>query len=262
MKTGPVPRDELLRLLVEDERADEVGGQQVGRELDAREGRVEPARERLDRERLGEAGHALDQQVAVGEEADHQPLDERVLADDHLAHLGQEGADGERLLADALRERGRVEARGGRGRDGVLVVIVSRFPSRRLSPGIAVCGSGRTSGRGAGTAPRSSGSLSEQAGCRGVPNLVERGPGRQESARRGYPRRMKASRASPRGRRGGGRRGSRRPGLARRPRRRRKPTPTPTASPAPTPAPTPCRPRARAAEGGRLVPALRGRART
>ena len=43
--------------------------------------------ERLDRQRLGQAGHALEQHVAAGEQADEHPLEHRVLADDHPLDL-------------------------------------------------------------------------------------------------------------------------------------------------------------------------------
>ena len=69
--------DELLRLRVEDERPDEVRREEVRGELDPRERGVEAAGERPHRERLGEAGHPLEENVAVGEEPDHEPLDHR-----------------------------------------------------------------------------------------------------------------------------------------------------------------------------------------
>ena len=43
--------------------------------------------ERLDRERLGEPGHAFDQQVPLRENRDQHPLEEVVLADDDLLDL-------------------------------------------------------------------------------------------------------------------------------------------------------------------------------
>ena len=76
---------------MEDERADEVGGEQVGGELDPGEGGVEPPGQRPDGEGLGEARHALEQEVPVGEEADDEALHEGVLADDDLPDLGHEG---------------------------------------------------------------------------------------------------------------------------------------------------------------------------
>ena len=70
--------------------ADDVGRHEVGRELDAR-ANVPPTtrRQRLDRERLGEAGHAFEQAVAAGEQAHHHPLDHAVLADDDPLDLEQ-----------------------------------------------------------------------------------------------------------------------------------------------------------------------------
>ena len=73
---------ELPGRRIVDLRADHVGGQQVRRELDALERRVDRLGERSHRERLGQPGHALEQHVAAGEQADQQPVDHVVLADD------------------------------------------------------------------------------------------------------------------------------------------------------------------------------------
>ena len=43
--------------------------------------------ERLDGHRLGQAGHALDEEMAPGEERDDHPLEQVVLADDDLLDL-------------------------------------------------------------------------------------------------------------------------------------------------------------------------------
>ena len=69
MKTGPGRNDELLRLLIEDVRAEEIGRHQVGRELDAAEAAAEQARQREREQRLAGAGHAFEQHVAAGERA-------------------------------------------------------------------------------------------------------------------------------------------------------------------------------------------------
>ena len=71
----------------EDAGADEVGGDEVGRELHAPERAAEHAGERADGQGLGQAGNALEQHVTLGEERDEQPLEHRVLADDHPLHL-------------------------------------------------------------------------------------------------------------------------------------------------------------------------------
>ena len=83
----PERRRELARALVVDAGADEVGGHEVGRELDALELPADGIGERLDRQRLGETGHALDEHVAAGEERDGQPFEQLVLPDDDLLHL-------------------------------------------------------------------------------------------------------------------------------------------------------------------------------
>ena len=65
--------------------------------MDALELNAQGGAERLDEEGLGEAGHALEQHMAVGEEGDEQALDDGILADDSLADfcaefLGPSGA--------------------------------------------------------------------------------------------------------------------------------------------------------------------------
>ncbi len=87
---------ELARLLVVDARAHQVGGHQVGRELDALEAAAHGARQGLDGERLGQPGHAFDQQVALGQQRHQHAFQETVLADDDT--LG--------LVEDALHQRG------------------------------------------------------------------------------------------------------------------------------------------------------------
>ncbi len=73
---------ELLLALPVDAGTDDVGGHQVGRELDARERPADHPREGLHGQRLGHAGNTLEQDVALGQQADQHPLHELVLADD------------------------------------------------------------------------------------------------------------------------------------------------------------------------------------
>jgi hypothetical protein len=89
---------ELAGLLVVDARADQIGGHEVGRELDAAERAVDRARQRLDRQRLGEPWHTFDQKVTVGEDRDQHALQKVILADDDLLHF----------IENALHRRGRV----------------------------------------------------------------------------------------------------------------------------------------------------------
>ena len=73
---------------------DEVARHEVRGELDPPERGVEDVGEGLDREGLGEARDALEEEVAAGEEGDEHPLEHRVLADDHPADLVQDGLGG------------------------------------------------------------------------------------------------------------------------------------------------------------------------
>ncbi len=78
---------ELLLALPVDAGADDVGRHQVGGELDAGERAADHPGEGLHRERLGHAGHTLEKQVSLGEQADEHPLDQQVLADDDALDL-------------------------------------------------------------------------------------------------------------------------------------------------------------------------------
>ena len=91
--------DAAAALLDQDVRARDVGRHQVGRELDPVEGAVDDVAEGPDEHRLAEAGDALEEHVAVREQADERVANELLLADDDLADLGLDapGAFGERL---------------------------------------------------------------------------------------------------------------------------------------------------------------------
>ena len=99
MKTGPSSVSNVPGVRAVDARADEVGRHEVGRELDALERAAEHARGGADRERLGQAGDALDQQVPAGEQADEHALEHLILPGDHALHLEQGSLD--RLTAFA-----------------------------------------------------------------------------------------------------------------------------------------------------------------
>ena len=119
----PRPELEHLLLLVEDRHAEDVGGQQVGRELHAREARADRGRERLRERRLAGAGEILEQHVAAGGEGGEQPPHALVLAAHHLADVGGDAV--EERLGVARGEVGRGEhvhddgilARAGGGRE-------------------------------------------------------------------------------------------------------------------------------------------------
>jgi hypothetical protein len=108
---------------VVDRGAGDVGRQQIRRELDALEGGGDGLARGLDRQRLGQARHALDQAVAVGQEADQDPLDHLGLADHDLADLGDDvveepalALDLEVEIADRAVAAGRRQGRGHVGR--------------------------------------------------------------------------------------------------------------------------------------------------
>ena len=79
---------EVAGLGVEDRDPGDVGGQQVGGELDPAYGAVDRAAESLGQHRLADPGHVLDQQVALGEQHDQGQVDRAPLAlDDALDRL-------------------------------------------------------------------------------------------------------------------------------------------------------------------------------
>ena len=73
------------RGLVEDLRAEDVGRQEVDRELHAAELQVDGPGHGADQQRLGQSGHALQEQVSAGEQRDQHALDHLFLTDDDLA---------------------------------------------------------------------------------------------------------------------------------------------------------------------------------
>ncbi len=62
-------------------------GSKIGRELQTLETGLNGRRQRFDGERLGQAGHAFEQDVTVGEQAEEQPIDEIFLPDHDVADL-------------------------------------------------------------------------------------------------------------------------------------------------------------------------------
>jgi len=87
---------------VVDDGAYEVGRQEVGRELDARELGVDGVTQRADRQRLGQAGYTFEQHVAARQQADEDALDHVLLTDDDLADLVHEAVGEGALLGHEL----------------------------------------------------------------------------------------------------------------------------------------------------------------
>jgi len=77
---------------------DQVGRQQVRRELNPLEPRRQGLRQGLDRRRFGQARHAFEQNVPVRQQAHQQPGDHLLLPDDGLAQLAVQPLDQLRLL--------------------------------------------------------------------------------------------------------------------------------------------------------------------
>ena len=101
---------ELLPGRPPDAGADDVGGHQVGGELDAAERSSDDPGQGRHGQRLGQARDALDEAVTSGEQAEHRPLDHAVLADDDPLHL-EEGVFEQRGAVVV----GRLAGRGGVG---------------------------------------------------------------------------------------------------------------------------------------------------
>ncbi len=83
----PLVQREGARRHVEDVGADDVGGHQVGRALHALELQAHDARERADRQRLGQARNAFEQRVPAADDRQQQQVDHLGLPDDDLGEL-------------------------------------------------------------------------------------------------------------------------------------------------------------------------------
>ena len=107
-RTGPGRNSKSPRLLVVDGDAGDVGGQEVGRELDAAERAAAGAGEAAREHRLADAGDVLDQQVAAAHQDHHGKLHLGALADDDPLYVidealgGSPGIQTGRLASGAL----------------------------------------------------------------------------------------------------------------------------------------------------------------
>ena len=103
------------RILVDDLRARDVAGHQVGRELNARELQVQSLGQGRDGQRLCQARHADRQAMPPGECADEHLLDHLVLADNDLVNLADQclaglGNPADGFFGTHLGGRGRHQA--------------------------------------------------------------------------------------------------------------------------------------------------------
>jgi hypothetical protein len=88
-----LPRAGLL-VFLDHLRAGDVRGHQIGRELNPVVRKIECIGQRVDHERLGEPGNSDQKAVPAREDRDQEFLEDRVLPDDHLAHLSLELGEG------------------------------------------------------------------------------------------------------------------------------------------------------------------------
>ena len=88
----PFDQREFVALKVENVGAGDIGGHQIGRELDAVELAAEDARESARQQRLGHAGHAFDERV-LSQDDDERLADHVLLADNDFAKLGCDAFD-------------------------------------------------------------------------------------------------------------------------------------------------------------------------
>ena len=101
-KIGPLRVRNAPSLGHVDHRADQVGRQQVGGELDPLEAGREGLGQRLDGRGLGQPRHALQEDMPVGKQPHQQAGNHLLLPDDRLAQFGLEAMDQVRLFRDAV----------------------------------------------------------------------------------------------------------------------------------------------------------------
>ena len=122
----PRAKHEVTAALVVDKRARDVGGHQVGGELDALE--IEPRHrgERARHQRLGQARNVFDQHVAIGEDR-HQDQGEHItLADDCPLYFADDpvGQSGDLFKREGLHRAPQLLHRRAHRRDRCLLHAV------------------------------------------------------------------------------------------------------------------------------------------
>ena len=118
-RTCRLPRG---RVVLDDLGAEDVGRHEVRRELNAAELEVHRVGERLDEQRLREAGHAAQQTVAAGEETGQNLAAHLLLADDDATDLVVEARDQRRGFVKG--EQGRRWMRRWRAESSCLHIVV------------------------------------------------------------------------------------------------------------------------------------------
>ena len=78
---------EFAAARIVNQRADQVGRQQVGRELQTLKAGLNAGGQRFHGQRFGQAGNAFEQDVPVGQQAEQQPIDQILLPDHDMPDL-------------------------------------------------------------------------------------------------------------------------------------------------------------------------------
>ena len=86
----PEVRDEPAILRLKDHRADHVARQQIRGELDPLEAQAEGGAKAAHQEGFGEAGHALEQDVSIGQQRHQESFNNRGLTNHGATDLGRD----------------------------------------------------------------------------------------------------------------------------------------------------------------------------
>ena len=97
-------------------RADDVGRQHVRRELNALELRLNGGSESLERKRFRQTRDAFEQDMAVADQPDHEPVDQMFLADNDASHLLPQWLHPRGRLLHGFVDRLHARVRAGRSR--------------------------------------------------------------------------------------------------------------------------------------------------
>ena len=104
---------ELLGLLVVNQRAHNVGREEVRRELNAAKVACNGVAQAFDGQGFGQSWDTFQQDVSVGQKANQQTVDHACLSHDGSAHFRPDGVDKLTFLRDACIQR--LDVRGARG---------------------------------------------------------------------------------------------------------------------------------------------------
>src|ERR1700684_3682838 len=115
VKMGAGRKGEDTGVAVEDDRPGDVGGEEVGRELDAPEAETEGTRQSLGQGRLPHAGMVLDEEVPLGHEAAERKPDGELLPEVGGADVGHDGVESAGQLAGRRRDARSHGVNGDRG---------------------------------------------------------------------------------------------------------------------------------------------------